>query len=190
MEEGQEKEKEMNEPMRTDKGISGLTKAYEELFARFRNEPIKYLEVGTAYGDSLVWARKFFPQATIVGADRVHPIICPDGVAFYNVDQNDSDSLILLGKEQGQFDIIIDDASHQVKETKNTFDNLYPYLKQGGLYVIEDWGAGYLPQFGNCIGTERLVLDLVWKHGGSVTKLDEGGSDNVMRGCFAVILKK
>jgi len=190
MEEGQEKEKEMNEPMRTDKDVSGLTRAYEELFAPIRNNPIKYLEIGTAYGDSLFWARKFFSKATIVGADRVDPIIKPDDVAFYKVDQNDSDSLILLGKEQGPFDIIIDDASHQAKETENTFNNLYPHLKQGGMYVIEDWGAGYLPQFGNCIGTERLVLDLVWKYGGSVVKLDEGGSDKVMRGCFAVILKK
>lgn len=176
--------------MRSDKEISGLNIAYEHLFSSFKNEPIKYLEVGTAYGDSLFWARKFFPKATIIGADRVDPIIKPDDVRFYKIDQKDSDSLILMGKEEAPFDIIIDDASHQVIETKNTFDNLYPYLSQGGMYIIEDWGAGYLERFPNCIGMERLVTDLVWEHGGSIVKLPVGGTDDVMRGCYAVILKK
>jgi len=175
--------------MRTDKDISGLFGAYKELFASIKEKPIKYLEVGTAYGDSLVWARKFFPNAKIVGADRIKPTIIPEGVPFYQVNQNDPDGLILLGKKEGPFDIIIDDASHQAIETQNTFANLYPYLKTGGMYIIEDWGAGYLPNFPNCIGLERLVLDLVWEHGGAVYKLKQGGNEKVMRGCLAVILK-
>lgn len=175
--------------MRSDKEISGLKEAYENLFAGLKDQPIKYLEVGTAYGDSLSWARKFFPKATIVGVDVVDPIEKPQDVSFYKINQNDSDGLTLMGKTEAPFDIIIDDASHQAVETLNTFNNLYPYLKEGGIYIIEDWGAGYLPQFANCIGMEKLVTDLVWQHGGQVVKLNKGGSDNVMRGCYAIIQK-
>ena len=46
------------------------------------------------------------------------------------------------------FDIIIDDASHIGELTKTTFWHLFHHhLKPGGLYVIEDWGTGYLDDF-------------------------------------------
>jgi len=46
------------------------------------------------------------------------------------------------------FDIIIDDASHIGALTKTAFWHLFDnHLKPGGLYVIEDWGTGYLDDF-------------------------------------------
>jgi hypothetical protein len=46
------------------------------------------------------------------------------------------------------FDIIIDDASHIGIKTKRTVWHLFDHhLKPGGLYVIEDWGTGYLEDF-------------------------------------------
>jgi hypothetical protein len=47
------------------------------------------------------------------------------------------------GKTLGEFDIVIDDGSHMAKETMNCFINLWPYLNNGGWYIIEDWGACY-----------------------------------------------
>lgn len=175
--------------MRTDKDVSGLTKAYEKLFAELKDQPIKYLEVGVAYGDSMMWARTYFPKASLFGIDVAIPQVFPKKSIFEQMNQNDSEGLTKFGQDFGPFDIIIDDASHQAKETKNTFDNLYPFLKKGGFYIIEDWGAPYLPQFQNCAGLERLATDLVWEHGGSVIKLYEGGSMSVMRGCYAQVEK-
>ena len=175
--------------MRTDKEVSGLFRIYEELFAKFKDEPIRYLEVGVAYGDSMMWAEKYFSKALLFGIDIVAPKIYPKDAAYYNINQNNSEELTMFGNEHGPFDIIIDDASHMARETKNTFDNLYPFLKRGGFYIIEDWGAPYLPQFLQCAGLERLVTDLVWEHGGSVVRLPEGGSLTVMIGCFATINK-
>ena len=37
-------------------------------------------------------------------------------------------------------DAVIDDASHFYDETKASFEFLFPRLRPGGLYVIEDWG--------------------------------------------------
>lgn len=42
------------------------------------------------------------------------------------------------------FNIIIDDASHIGELTKESFNYLFKnFLKNGGVYVIEDWGTGY-----------------------------------------------
>jgi len=166
--------------MRTDKRESGLFVAYEKLFADLKDKPIKYLEVGVSYGDSLTWAQKYFTKGTILGVDSLEYVEIPKQALFYKLDQNDSEGLTKLGQEQGPFDIIIDDASHVAKETENTFNNLYPFLKVNGIYIIEDWGAGYFPQWSHCIGMEKLVTDLVWKYGGQVLKDPS---------CFAIIRK-
>jgi predicted O-methyltransferase YrrM len=38
-------------------------------------------------------------------------------------------------------DLIIDDASHVLGPTRASFEVLFPRLRPGGLYVIEDWAA-------------------------------------------------
>ena len=38
-------------------------------------------------------------------------------------------------------DLVIDDASHRYPETVASFEVLFPRLRTGGLYVIEDWTA-------------------------------------------------
>jgi len=37
-------------------------------------------------------------------------------------------------------DLVIDDASHRYAETRASFEALFPLLRPGGLFVIEDWG--------------------------------------------------
>lgn len=44
----------------------------------------------------------------------------------------------------GQIDLVIDDASHLLEETRISFETLFPLLRPGGLYVIEDWNAEHL----------------------------------------------
>ncbi len=41
-------------------------------------------------------------------------------------------------------DIVVDDASHLLAQTTNTFEMLFPRLRPGGLYVIEDWSSEHL----------------------------------------------
>jgi hypothetical protein len=40
-------------------------------------------------------------------------------------------------------DLVIEDASHIGYLSKITFDIVFPFLKSGGAYFIEDWGTGY-----------------------------------------------
>lgn len=39
-----------------------------------------------------------------------------------------------------EFDLIIDDASHNYELSVKSFNGLFPRLRPGGLYAIEDWG--------------------------------------------------
>jgi hypothetical protein len=62
----------------------------------------------------------------------------------YGVDQADRGRLLeLMGRELGddRLDLVIDDASHLLSETTASFETLFPYLRPGGLYVIEDWNS-------------------------------------------------
>ncbi len=40
--------------------------------------------------------------------------------------------------------MVIDDCSHQLAATRSSFETLFPRLRHGGLYVIEDWNADHL----------------------------------------------
>jgi predicted O-methyltransferase YrrM len=61
----------------------------------------------------------------------------------YGVDQSDLPTLAshLRDDHDGApLDLIVDDASHLYPETRASFELLFPHLRPGGAYVIEDWG--------------------------------------------------
>ena len=67
-----------------------------------------------------------------------------EGVIVPNYGVNQSDVVALDTIVQREFDghpidLIIDDASHLLAETKASFNRLFPRLRPGGLYMIEDW---------------------------------------------------
>jgi predicted O-methyltransferase YrrM len=65
---------------------------------------------------------------------------------FYGVDQADRQEFArILGAEfQGlPIDLVIDDASHLYEPTLASFEVLFPRLRPGGLFVIEDWAADF-----------------------------------------------
>jgi predicted O-methyltransferase YrrM len=64
--------------------------------------------------------------------------------AFYGVDQADKDTVSrVVETEFGDqpLDLVIDDASHLLEPTRASFEVLFPRLRPGGLFVIEDWNA-------------------------------------------------
>ena len=65
---------------------------------------------------------------------------------FYGVDQGDKDQLTdIMDQELGSaaVDLVIDDASHLWDKTLASFEVLYPRLRPGGRFVIEDWATQY-----------------------------------------------
>jgi predicted O-methyltransferase YrrM len=65
----------------------------------------------------------------------------------FGIDQSDRTRLSeILDEELGsdRIDLVIDDASHLYRETVSSFETLFPRLRPGGLFVIEDWNANHL----------------------------------------------
>lgn len=140
----------------TDKSSIGhnYTKLYEKYFEELRNKPINFLELGwggyedpNAGGESARMWREYFTKARITVLD-IHPKNNKiDGVKFEQGRQEDKGKAFATFHRNGEFDVIIDDASHISSLTIQSFKNYFPALKGGGLYVIEDLHSSYDPSY-------------------------------------------
>jgi hypothetical protein len=121
---------------------------YDRYFAEFAGKSVTFLELGVHTGESLkVWA-SYFPNGTVIGLDLAET--GPDVSAYPNIvyesaDQADCVRLETICKTHAPdgLDLIIDDASHIGHSCATSYAVLFPHLKPGGLYIIEDWGTGY-----------------------------------------------
>jgi hypothetical protein len=60
---------------------------------------------------------------------------------YWNTDQADREALLRIVNFEfaTPLDLVIDDASHMYEATRSSFETLFPLLRPGGLYLIEDW---------------------------------------------------
>lgn len=113
---------------------------YEQFFTRFRNTPVKMLEIGVFKGGSLeLWRNYFGHDATIFGID-INPscanfVDAPNQVRIGS--QDDPNFLRSVVQEMGGLDIVLDDGSHRGNHIISSFRTLFPLLSDGGLYVME-----------------------------------------------------
>jgi hypothetical protein len=123
---------------------------------------------------------RFLPEARLLGIDVAEPgkafidhledAGLAGRVRFARGAQDDGaflDAAIHACFGEGGVDVVIDDASHLYRKTRATYDHLFTrHLRGGGVYVIEDWGCGYWPRWGDGHrsgkkGLPRLVKELV-----------------------------
>jgi hypothetical protein len=98
---------------------------------------------------SLKMWRDYFPNAKIVGFDLADFSTAPSlpGIQIVRGDAGQEQDLQrLVALSGGGFDVIIDDASHASHYQQKALSALYPHLKPGGLYFIEDL-PGQAPQW-------------------------------------------
>lgn len=60
---------------------------------------------------------------------------------YWGIDQGDRAKLreMVAQEFDGPLDLVLDDGSHLYGPTRASFETLFPLLRPGGLYVIEDW---------------------------------------------------
>lgn len=125
----------------------GYAPIYDVVFTMMRQNPIKLLEIGVGGGESIRTWLEYFPKATVYGVDIVHdtnpfnaPTSHPEGRYFFNIgDQSCPVFWACFVSDYGpQFDIIIDDGSHVSAHIIASFNCLWPHVRPGGLYCIED----------------------------------------------------
>lgn len=118
---------------------------YGRLFRRWKYRPVRMLEIGiggysgSLGGDSLLAWGAFFPFGRIVAGDIVPKLQLTGGPRHVRqLDQSSETDLRKLCRDDGPFDIIIDDGSHFSAHQIFTFEQIFAALKDNGVYVVED----------------------------------------------------
>lgn len=133
----------------------GYTKYYDKHFGARRRWGLRILELGVREGWSMNMWHDYFENSQICGIDNDEEGLCPksfsqERIIFEKGSQDDKDFLNGVCDRYGVFDVIIDDCSHISPLTIKSFQILFPRLRPGGIYVIEDlhvcdYDKHYLP---------------------------------------------
>jgi Methyltransferase domain len=133
---------------------ASLVGRYESLLREFDGP--RMVELGIAYGGSLAYFALRARPGKLVGIEYeairreiLDRFIESRGLGdvvrpYYGVDQADRERLhgIVTTEFHGEaIDLVIDDASHRYTATLASFETLFPSVRPGGLYVIEDWAG-------------------------------------------------
>jgi hypothetical protein len=111
---------------------------YDSFFRKMRYKKLCILEVGIYKGASIRLWEEYFPNSIIHGLEIVEDK-CFNTKRIISHHGSSIDSEYTKKEFEGmEFDIIIDDGSHTIYNQISTFKNLYPFLKKGGYYIIED----------------------------------------------------
>src|SRR5262249_33026562 len=119
---------------------------YERHFRKFRDQEVHVLEIGVYSGGSLdMWLDYFGPKATIYGVDIVPECRTYEsdrGKGFIG-DQADRLFWQKIRKNTPAFDVVIDDGGHQAEQQIVSFEELFAFMPQSGVYLCEDVHGGY-----------------------------------------------
>ena len=127
----------------TDKVVQGYLPVYLRIAAEL-GPRARVCELGVDKGYSLRLWQALFPLGEVTGVDnRADPSVWPDGARCIIMAAEDPALPDRLGQ---QYDLIVDDASHYGVAVTAAFRNLWPLVRPGGYYVVEDWWWG-LPEW-------------------------------------------
>ena len=104
--------------------------------------------MGVFRGSSVKVWRSFFSEAKIYGYDNDEPNLqyirdmkLPN-TFLYSLDASKGENIVARFQEDTQdgdlFDVILDDASHSMEDQCLMIKTALPFLKKGGLLIIED----------------------------------------------------
>ena len=131
---------------------SAYFQVYEELLSQYRGKSITFVEVGVLNGGSLFMWRNFFgPQARIIGID-FNPLAKrweQDGFEIHIGSQSSPNFWKTFFSQVGPVDVLLDDGGHTNEQQIVTTHEAIPFIKDGGLLLVEDVHASYFKDFGN-----------------------------------------
>lgn len=133
---------------KSTKKMMGFIDIYNYYFNTIKDKNLNIFEIGVETGESLRMFSDYFNKSNIVGLDIENKDYNIERVEIFCGDQSDEKILNRIIEKYKTFDVIIDDGSHKNKDVINSFNHLFPYLKFGGLYVIEDLQTSYIPNWG------------------------------------------
>ncbi len=141
----------------TDKtGVHFYTQHYQHHFGHLRDKRVKLLEIGVGGyaapdqgGKSLRMWKEYFSRGQIYALDIYDKSFFEETrIRIFKGSQVDTEFLQRMLRETGPLDLIVDDGSHMNDHVITTFEFLFPHLKIGGIYAIEDTQTSYWPNYG------------------------------------------
>lgn len=151
----------------TDKGRAGhgYCALYDRLFAvhsDLRGTAETFVEIGVWEGASIAAWLDYFYQAHIIGIDtdlsRVGKRF--EGLERVELIEMSASSESLISRLPDAIDILIDDGSHLVADHMQTFHNLWPKIRSGGFYIVEDLHTYFWPK-SNPPDSDQWLIELV-----------------------------
>jgi len=132
-------------PLFAQPGWGGVGHCYCDIYQRWfdphwKDNAEKLLELGVLDGPSVRMWLEYFPTTHIYGFDhdvkRTAHLEGPRMTLIQGLQQI-RDHLEIL-RQFAPYDIIIDDCSHSFEGQQTSLGYLFPMVKPGGLYIIED----------------------------------------------------
>ena len=173
------------------------TKPLIDQYARFMSLKRNFsarniLELGVFDGGSAVFWFEIFRPSKLVGVDITkgkdseyfQRYVAANDLnekikIYWGTDQSDAKRLrdIANSDFSGSLDLVFDDASHAYEPTKSSFETLFPFLRPGGLYIIEDWAWGHWEDFhgpaspfAKATEPTKLIFELVEATGSAISQ--------------------
>ena len=148
----------------------GYSKFYEEKFKKFKKEKINILEIGSFAGASAAAFVKFFSDINVFCFDiNISNFIYKSkNIHVYGLDINNEKQvnknlkLIYNSHKVKNFDLIIDDGSHNLSEIIKSLKIFFKHLKHKGLYIIEDFKHPNHHKYNNNI--DHIFVDELLKN--------------------------
>lgn len=154
---------------------------YDRHFSKFIDKPVVVLEIGVCDGGSLqMWKEFFGSKSKIIGIDVNSETYFEEPQIHIHIgNQADTEFLSFLVDKYGPPDVLIDDGSHIQSHLNATFQFLYPLMRSGSIYFIEDTHTSYLDEYGGGLlrndtiveTTKKLVDELTGRHFGTITDI-------------------
>ncbi|ODQ88274.1 hypothetical protein BHQ17_18495 [Mycolicibacterium holsaticum] len=142
---------------------------YESVVDRTR--PIRMLEIGSFYGDSVqAWRDYLHPDSLVVGVDvdsKFVKIAGSQGIRVRMVGAQTVSLLRDVAEEFGPFDVILDAGSQACHPMAENFGCLFETaLTNDGVYVVEDVCCDYWTLYNSfsLAGLARVLSDVLHGH--------------------------
>ena len=119
----------------------GYSKVYEEYLKNFKTDMINILEIGSFYGNASAALYFYFSNASIFGADINPDMFKYRSTRITNFFVNSNSRLSIkenILNRKINFKIIIEDASHMLKDQVISVFMLFKTLEPGGIFIIEE----------------------------------------------------
>jgi SAM-dependent methyltransferase len=163
---------EISKQYHSDKGAvyHNYLDIYERYFSKYRDTLENFLEIGLWQGDSIRMWRDYFNVGNLVGADilDLSHVVLPN-TQIHICDQSDRQQLgNLINNSYDTFDIIIDDGGHWQHQQQITLGFMFPFLKSGGVFVIEDLHTANHTSYTRVGDIATLEMLHTWKNTGNL----------------------